>query len=256
MGKIAQIVKGILTFFLVFCLCLAVPFAEKQYNDLRCQRIDIQIKKHEGQSFITEKTILTLLQSIDSAPLIGTSLSKIDTYKISKQLVSQPLVKDVLVYKNWSGVLKIVITTKYLIARIISPIESSGMHAYVDENGALIATKELPLLRLLVVGGDAQNIVTQENGLQFCKKELLELLHVLYENPFLSRQITSLEVDEKDKIVLGTQVGNHRIEFGRAENIHAKLEKLLLFYNQVIPYKGWHAYKRVNLEFEQQLVCE
>lgn len=256
MGKTAQIVKGILAFFLVFCLCLSVLLAEKQYNNLCCNRIDIQIKKHGEQSFITEKSILALLQSIDSVPLIGTSLSKIDAYKIRKQLESQPLVKDVLVYKNWSGVLKIVISTKYLIARIISPIESSGMHAYVDENGALIATRALPLLRLLIVGGDAQNIVTQENGLQFCKKELLELLHVLYENPFLSRQITSLEIDEKDKIVLGTQVGNHRIEFGRVENIHEKLDKLLLFYNQVIPYKGWHAYKRVSLEFEKQLVCE
>ncbi|WP_339043866.1 hypothetical protein [Cardinium endosymbiont of Tipula unca] len=256
MRKIAQIFKGILTFFLVFCLCLSIPFVAQQYNALCCKCVDIHVKKHGGQSFITEKSILDLLQSKDGIPLVGTSFRKIDAYKIKKQLEIQPLVKDVWVFKNWSGVLKIVIETKYLIARMIHPTESSGIHVYIDENGALIAIKALPLLRLLVIGGDPQNIIIQENGLQCCKKELVELLHVLYTSPFFSRQIASLEVDKQSKIVLGTQVGNHCIEFGRAENIHAKLEKLLLFYNQVIPYKGWHAYKRVNLEFEQQLICE
>ncbi|TDG93256.1 cell division protein FtsQ/DivIB [Cardinium endosymbiont of Culicoides punctatus] len=256
MEKIAQIAKSILAFFLTLCLCLSLLIADKQYQSICCKNIDIQIKKNNQKSFVTEKVLLHWIQSTHEIPLIGTPLNKINSYRIKKQLESQPLIKDVLIYKTWSGRLKIIVEIKYLIARIIDTSKPNHTHLYIDEYGDLIVIKEFLLLRLLIVGGNLQNIAVEKNGKQFCKKELLGLLHALYEHPFLSRQVTSLEVDEHDKIVLGTQIGNHRIELGRAQNIHPKLDKLLLFYSQVIPYKGWHAYKRVNLEFEQQLVCE
>lgn len=78
----------------------------------------------------------------------------------------------------------------------------------------------------------------------------------MHRDPFWQRQITSLQVEDNGKIILGTQIGGHQIEFGKAENIEEKFQKLWLFYSQVMPYKGWNAYHLVNLEFKNQLVCQ
>ncbi|WP_123662737.1 cell division protein FtsQ/DivIB [Candidatus Cardinium hertigii] len=251
-----QIANGIISFLLAIGLGLSILLAEKKHAALLCEHIEIEIKDHSGQSVITEKDILDLLPSIHKTTLIGVPLQKIDTYSITTRLNHQPFVKNVLVYKTWHNTLKVYLETKYVIARMINPIGPHSMQMYIDENGDLIAIENLPLLRLLVIGGNPENIVVETDGLQRCAKELLKLLHCLYRDPFFRYQITSLEVENNHKIILGTQIGNHKIEFGYAENISEKLEKLRLFYSKVIPYKGWNAYGRVNLEFKDQLICE
>lgn len=247
-----QIVSRVVTLFLTIGLCLSLLFIEKKHTTLVCKDIEVTIKDEPGQSFITPKEIVDLLQSRHNISLLKTPLKNINTYAIQNQLKSHPLIKNLLVYKTWSGTLKICLETKYFIARIISLMEPNGSQIYLDEQGSLIELKGLPLLRLLVITG--KNIVTENRKLR--DKGLLALLHYIYQDAFWRRQITSLQVETNGKIILGTQVGGHQVAFGQAENIDEKFEKLRLFYSQVIPYKGWRAYHRVNLEFEGQLICE
>jgi cell division protein FtsQ len=52
------------------------------------------------------------------------------------------------------------------------------------------------------------------------------------------------------------QVGKQYIEFGKAEQIEEKFSKLTIFYQKILPFKGWNTYKRVNLKYFNQIVCE
>lgn len=253
MVKMGQI-KSIVILLLAISLSLSLLWVAKKHATLLCQQIKIQIKDHPDQSFIAEKDILDLLKATDKMALLGTPLKKISSYNIKKQLERQPLIKNVLVFKTCTGTLNICLETKRVLARIISPTGPNNTQTYVDENGNLISIQGLPLFRVLLIS--SENITTEVDGFQTCNKELLELLYNLHIDPFFCYQITSLQVENNHKITLGTQVGNHQIEFGRADNIHKKLQKLRLFYSQVIPYKGWNAYHRINLEFENQLICE
>ncbi|TSJ80700.1 MAG: hypothetical protein NMK33_04535 [Candidatus Cardinium sp.] len=291
-----QIVSKVAALFVTVGLCLSLLFVEKKHAALVCKAIELTIKDHPGQSFITRKEIINLLQATDQNTLRGKPLKSINTYAIQHQLKNHPLIQNVLVYKSWNGTLKICLTTKCFIARIVRPLskpicdaqclgktqaptysnicaehsaqnchlaiesqkrsiglmEPSNSQTYLDEQGRLITLKDPPPLRLLVVAGE--NIVTEKSKL--CDKGLLALLHFIYRNAFWSRQITSLEVAANGTIILGTQVGGHQIEFEKAESIEEKFEKLQLFYSQVIPYKGWKAYHRVNVAFKNQLICE
>ncbi|MGI2262002.1 cell division protein FtsQ/DivIB [Candidatus Cardinium hertigii] len=247
-----QIVNRVVALFLTIILCLSLLFAQEKHTSLVCKDIAISIKAYPNQSLITVQGILDLLQATYPISLQKTRLKTIDTYAIQDQLSRHPLIKSVLVYKTWNGVLTISLETKYFIARTISLMEPNGREAYVDEKGSLIALKGLPHLRLLVITG--KNIATEKRKLAY--KGLLALLHYMHRDPFWQRQITSLQVKDNGKIILGTQIGGHQIEFGKAEHIEEKFQKLWLFYSQVMPYKGWNAYHRVNLEFKNQLVCQ
>jgi cell division protein FtsQ len=52
------------------------------------------------------------------------------------------------------------------------------------------------------------------------------------------------------------RVGNHIIELGKAENYREKFNNLLVFYREAMPKAGWDRYKRVNIEYKGQVVCQ
>jgi cell division protein FtsQ len=65
-----------------------------------------------------------------------------------------------------------------------------------------------------------------------------------------------LEIDKNGDIKMYQQVGNQVIEFGDAEDIEEKFNKISLFYEEIIPSKGWNAYSRVNVKYKDQIICE
>lgn len=244
-----------LTILLLAYSCYLSIMVIKKHATLVCKHVNIHIKEQSGQSFITEQSLLDILHYQHNIQLKGTLLQEINTYYIHSKLQSHPIIKNVLVFKTWPDTLHIYVETKFVIARLLNPMEANGNPLYVDENGNMVVLQGLPLIRVLLISGELKNIAEKNSNLKI-NPALLELLHYLYRDPFFRLQITSLEVDSNHKITLGTQIGNHIIEFGKAEHIPKKLEKTRLFYSQIIPYKGWGAYHRINVEFEDQIICK
>jgi cell division protein FtsQ len=52
------------------------------------------------------------------------------------------------------------------------------------------------------------------------------------------------------------QVGKEVIDFGKPEMIESKFEKIAIFYEEILPSKGWNTYSRVCVKFKNQIVCE
>ena len=51
------------------------------------------------------------------------------------------------------------------------------------------------------------------------------------------------------------RVGDHIIELGKAEQVEEKLEKLYTFYKQGMNNVGWNKYSKVNIEFNDKVIC-
>jgi cell division protein FtsQ len=84
----------------------------------------------------------------------------------------------------------------------------------------------------------------------------MNLIKTLREDEFWSAQIAQIDIDSKGKITLLPQVGDVKVEFGKPVDEKTKLKKLMIFYKEILPRVGWNKYKRVNLEFDGQLVAE
>ena len=85
---------------------------------------------------------------------------------------------------------------------------------------------------------------------------LLELINYVKDDQFKNAQVASLHVDEAGEVIIRPQVTNTVIEFGECEQIVEKFEKLDIFYQDILPRKGWLSYTRVNLKFKNQIICE
>jgi cell division protein FtsQ len=86
--------------------------------------------------------------------------------------------------------------------------------------------------------------------------ELMGLIEFITKDKFWNAQITELVVNAADDIQLYQQVGNQLIEFGDAQNIEDKFDRILVFYKEILPKKGWNTYARVSVKYKDQIVCE
>ena len=88
------------------------------------------------------------------------------------------------------------------------------------------------------------------------RKESLRLLMKRIESDaFLKAQITAVEFDENDDLMVYPRVGNHKIILGSSKDLDSKFEKLKVFYSQGLEKVGWDRYSHINLKFENQIVC-
>jgi cell division protein FtsQ len=84
----------------------------------------------------------------------------------------------------------------------------------------------------------------------------MDMLEYIRDDRFWSAQVAQLDLAASGKITIYPQVTGQRVEFGRPENIDTKFRKLMVFYREILPQRGWTRYQRVNLEYEGQVIAE
>jgi cell division protein FtsQ len=87
-------------------------------------------------------------------------------------------------------------------------------------------------------------------------KDLFYFIKYIEKDKFWSAQFAQLKVDKRGMIEIFPQVTKQMIEFGDTYQYDEKLKKLKIFYDKILPDRGWNRYNRVNLKFENQIICE
>ncbi|MHA7877509.1 MAG: cell division protein FtsQ/DivIB [Bacteroidota bacterium] len=251
--KIRHLIRGARLLLSSGLLVLAIVLAEMRQAGSICKGITIVIAHDEAQQFVEKQALLSQITTNTASPILGTPMRAIQSRKIENIIKSNNFVRTGIVYKHWQGELKIAIIPRRPIARIIYPHQQSQ---YVDEDGTLLPLSDRYTARVLLVDMEPVQDVQRNLKERACSAALLSLLNYINSNSFLRAQISYIHINARGKIVMHTQVGKQRIEFGTPEAIEKKFTRLALFYKQIVPHKGWSTYKRVNIEFDNQIVCE
>lgn len=176
-----------------------------------------------------------------------------DTDKIEQILESNNLIRECQVSKNVQGDLILHIEENNPQARIFRP---DGSGAYISDEGQLLSLSARFTARVLILSGKmTEKMLSQEFWRSAAGEDLLKLLDYIRKDDFLSRQVSELVIDNDFNIKMLPQVGNHVIIFGSMETYSDKFDRLTVFYNDILPKKGWNFYKEVDLTFSGQVVC-
>ena len=100
--------------------------------------------------------------------------------------------------------------------------------------------------------------MSEESELSSSGKVLLELnalIRFIQNDDFLNAWIDQIYVNRQSEFELVPRNGAHTIEFGKAENMEVKFNKLMKFYKFGLAHVGWGSYKRINLKYKNQVVC-
>lgn len=235
-------------FQISFVLIVAVAFvflswkSHDTYKDIKCQDVGVQVDKEGGVRFLNKEMIADmLLEKQDS--LQGKCYEDINIYLLEEFLNAHPNIDKAELYLTINGELCVDVKQRKPLVRVFELDESY----YLDSNFDRFSLSNVFSARVLQVYWSE---ITE------ARKESLRLLMKRIESDaFLKAQITAVEFDENDDLMVYPRVGNHKIILGSSKDLDSKFEKLKVFYSQGLEKVGWDRYSHINLKFENQIVC-
>ena len=262
-----KLINKLLYVLAVAALIALTAFAGKRHSQRICPAVDIKIDYGHRKD---APDILLVLNDVRQAitlnfdSLKGRPLSEINIERIEKTMSKINYAKQVEVFGQIDG--KVVISLKQ--RRPIARIYGSGGHEfYIDESGTVMPVRFGYPARVLPFTGNIDDRFYEGNNVNinspaFDSVPGAALLRNIYRmakyidgNKFLKEEITQVNIAGDGTITMIPLVGRHTIEMLSFDNTEEKLHKLEIFYKKGLRTSGWGKYKKINIEYKNQIVC-
>jgi len=197
--------------------------------------------------------------------ILGERVANIKLKTIEENLKQHQIIKMAEVYLTERGTLHVDIKQRNPFVRIFN---NHGQSYYLDEEGNILPVVKSFSPHVLIVNGHInepfnpliiKNIkkfrYDSLNRQQRCIYDIFNLASFINNDEFWKSQIVQVYVNQKYEFELIPRVGSHIIDFGRADQMEEKFYKLKLLYTQGFNQLGWNLYSRINLKYENQIVC-
>jgi len=228
------------TFLLIAFLVFLYGFSSSRNKLKKVDNIDI-IFENGDNLFITYEMVNKLLiqkyDGLKSQPKENILLNKLEDV-----LLSNNMIENAEVFLSVDGELGAVIKQKTPIARVR---QDEGTY-YIDSKGNKMPLSLNYSARVPIVEGISDGEIS---------KEIYILANLIHKDEFLKKQIVGIEQTPKKEFILKSRVGNQTIELGDLRQIDKKFKKLKVFYHKNLNDKTSNVYKKINLMYDNQVVC-
>lgn len=254
MIKRNKIVTFSVTISFVIVIALFLSLKGKTQN----KTISVKFIKNGYENIINEDDIRNIVLKI-YPNFVNMTVADIDLSHIEKEIEKNPSVRDADVYKKYGGVLGIEVEQRIPILRIINNKNESF---YIDNEGAVMPLSKLKSARVPIANGNINKRYKNESEKIFDdsikNKQLIDIYNIIIEinkDKFLKAQTEQIFVTKTNEYELIPMVGRHVVMLGDSYNIKKKLKYLKHFYMNVLNKEGWNQYTRINVKYENQIVC-
>jgi cell division protein FtsQ len=238
----------------LFGLSFLIAFGERKQGGTVCKDILIELDNLNENHFLDETDVLKLVNNSGQA-IKGIGIDRINLKEIESKLKADKHILDAQLFGDLKGNLIVKVELRRPIARIVQP---DAPDAYIAEDGTVMPVSEKYTSRVMLISGpyvkkllEMEDLKSTEEG-----KRLLEMIDFINDDKFWKAQVAQMDLTTDGKISILPQVTGQKIEFGKPENIEGKFKKLMIFYKEILPQRGWTKYDRVNLEYDGQVIAE
>lgn len=186
--------------------------------------------------FITKDSILNLL------PTNFSDKKSIDINAIESLVNSNGFIKNSEAYISIDGDLIIAVQQRNPIGRIISDNTSF----YIDDESEIMTTSKIYSSNVPVIFNYSESISYDR---------IYEICDLVYNDDFLRKNISRVNFINKNYITLNFRGYQFDIELGENKNIDRKIKNFKAFYHRSINNETLNNYSKINLQFENQVVC-
>ena len=227
--------KIILVFVLIFSI--GVLYASNHINNARViSDIDVIIKPNSS-FFISADSIKKSINKYIYASKDSISLSDVE-HEIDKNT----FVEKAQVYTMVGNKLYVNVKQKEPVARLIT-VDSIF---YLDNNSNFMSLSKLHSVDVPIIFG-----YNQSSDLDYLTKISL----MIRDDKFLNQNISQIIINDNQEINLKLSGLNTFIELGHNNKLEKKIQNLKAFYNRAIRKNDIEKYRKVNLQFENQVVA-
>ncbi|TAE48953.1 MAG: hypothetical protein EAZ44_04025 [Cytophagia bacterium] len=243
--------KSVKIAFFAILIVIVVVTIEFWYQNRPITQIHIKIKnQNDALTFLDSAEIFRLLTDNGKENIKGVTFKKISVKTLESRVKANLFVNKCEIARNLRGDLFVEISPSTPIARFL---REGKPDFYIDSVGKVMPTSEKFTARVMLV---SREDTKQLPDFAQKDKELLAMIKFIHQDKFLRPQIAQLDVLANKNIIMYPQIGQQTFELGMIDNWQSKLKRLVTFYQEIIPRKGWAAFKKVKLQYDKQIVCE
>tara|TARA_Y100001968_G_scaffold88860_1_gene79915 strand:- start:3983 stop:4699 length:717 start_codon:yes stop_codon:yes gene_type:complete len=229
--------------YIKFVLLLALMaflygFAEKRHSQRKLTGSEVHFTDNENLYVTVDAVNKLLIQNEEANENLGQET--LDLNKVETLLNSHDMIENAEVFLRLDGKLSAIVTQRKPIGRAVG-----NTSFYLDKNGEVMPLSENFSARVpLMLGFDESNILTAYPLVSYIKND-----------SFLSKHITTIQRLENGRYELKLRKADFVVYFGEIKNIALKFNNFKAFYKKALKDKKLDTYKRVNLQFGNQVVC-
>ena len=246
--------KEIKVAFALLTVFTLIAFSERERGGTVCKDVVVELDNINENHFLDEADVLKLVES-GGRRIKGVTLEKVNLKEIERKIRLDKHISDAQLYNDLKGNLVVSVELRRPIARIV---QEDAPDAYIAEDGVVMSVSEKYTSRVVLISGsyvkrllESEDLTKTEEG-----KQILAMIDFIRGDDFWRAQIAQMDINASGKITLYPQVTAQRVEFGKPDNFEEKFRKLMIFYKEILPQRGWTRYERVNLEYEGQIIAE
>jgi len=219
---------------------------------MRCTAMRVVVEGRE--TFVDQRDISELVAS-RFGKVVGEPLNRIPMQQMEESLDELPHVASAEIYADMDGVLRVAVRQREAMLRVIS---RNGQEYYIDTKGVKIPVTlkyvpHVPVANGYINEGYGKALDSIRTPLL---RDLVAIAEHTRRDALWSRQIVQLYVNPDRDIEIVPRVGAQQLLLGDARNLRGKLDRLEVFFREILPKVGSDAYRRVSVKYEGQIICE
>lgn len=223
---------------LLILMAVLFAFAGKRNEQRKINEVLIEFVE-EQDPYVNEVTVNKLLiQNQDRVTNVGKEILVLNT--VEQKLDAHKMIEHSDVYLTVNGELRARIKQRTPIARVnaVTPF-------YVDVTGNTMPLSDSYSAHVPIVHNVSEREVTQ----------VFPLLKKIREDEFLKKHVVGVSLNVEGNYELELRVYSFKLVFGKIENLDNKIKNFKAFYQKALRDKSLEKYKKVSLQFSNQVVC-
>ena len=186
--------------------------------------------------FITKDSILNLI------PKEYPNKNFIDLNNMESVINSNGFIKKSEAYVSIDGTLIIELMQRNPIGRIID----DNSTFYIDDQSKIMRISKLYSSNVPVIFNFSES---------FNYDRIYKVCDLVYNDEFLKKNVTQINFLKNDNIILNFRKYDFDLIIGEYKNISKKIKNFKAFYNRSVKNETLKKYSKINLQFENQVVC-
>lgn len=226
------------TFLLIGVMFFLFAFAEKRNHTRVLSEVNLQFTNSENL-YLTEEAVNKLLIQNKVTPQ-SVGKETLDLNRVETLLEKHEMVENAEVFLTVDGKMGAAITQRKPLARVMG-----NESYYIDREGTRMPLSKYHSARVpLVTGVTDQNI-----------EEVYPLADFVSRDEFLTKHVTGLHRLPNGKYEVSMRKLDFVVMVGTTNEIERKFTNFKAFYQKALKEDKLDAYKKVDLQFGDQVVC-
>jgi len=232
-------------------LLLAAAIRKKDTS--RCKGVEITIKGADANVFVDEADIMQGIRQVESGDPVGKPVGAFNLKMMEAQLEKNIWIKSAELFFDNNEVLRVNVQEREPVARVFT---ATGNSFYIDQELTMLPLSDKFSARLPVFTGfpsDARVLAPADSSLL---AEIRNVSLAIQQDTFCMALIDQVDITDRREFDMLPKVGNQLIRFGTGTDAEEKLNKLKLFYKEIMATTGLAEYSVISLQYKNQVVAK